>query len=243
LTSIGALSHIEKFEAEEKLIAEFQDNNKEDSTDSEDRDFDIDIDIDEDEDNDDERDLVQRKIDRMSDEKIARLLAKQEELGMGSDEVLLFDEAAEDEDDDEIVTSNNPFNAFTHASHKSHSKVRGARRPQGEFPVASALADAYDGFDVMDFDRPSLKKKPKGRKGKLAFDLSDSELEASMQRAWENDRVKKKERKQEREQLRTQGLLADKNGKPELKEKYKEGMGLDAVKGEIRDFLMGGNTT
>ncbi len=95
----------------------------------------------------------------------------------------------------------------------------------------------------MDFDRPSLKKKPKGRKGKLEFDLSDSELEASMQMAWDNDRVKKKERKQEREELRAQGLLGSKNGKPELKQKYKEGMGIHAVKEEIKNFLMGTDTT
>jgi hypothetical protein len=95
----------------------------------------------------------------------------------------------------------------------------------------------------MDFDRPSLKKKPKGRKGKLEFDLSDSELEASMQMAWDNDRVKKTERKQEREEMRAQGLLGNKNGKADLKQKYKEGMGIHAVKEEIKAFLMGSDTT
>jgi hypothetical protein len=105
------------------------------------------------------------------------------------------------------------------------------------------LAGAYDGFDVMDFEKPSLKKKPKGRRGKFVFDLSDSELEASMQMAWDNDRIKKKERKQEREDLRAQGLLGSKNGKVYLKEKYKEGMSFPAVKEEIKNFLMGGNTT
>jgi hypothetical protein len=96
----------------------------------------------------------------------------------------------------------------------------------------------------MDFDRPSLKKKPKGRKGKLILDdISDSELEASMQSAWENDRIKKKERKQEREILRAQGLLTGKHGKPNLKAKYKEGMSIDAIQEEIKEFLKGGNTT
>jgi hypothetical protein len=128
-------------------------------------------------------------------------------------------------------------------SRKTRAKGRSGKRPRGEFPAAGLLADAYDGFDVMDFDRPSLKKKPKGRKGKLVFDLSDSELEASMQMAWDNDRIKKKERKQEREELRAQGLLGSKNGKPDLKQKYREGMGIDAVKEEIKSFLMGNNTT
>jgi hypothetical protein len=95
----------------------------------------------------------------------------------------------------------------------------------------------------MDFERPSLKKKPKGRKGKLVLDLSDSELEASMQMAWDNDRIKKKERKQEREELRSQGLLGSRNGKPDLKQKYKEGMGFQSIKEEIKIFLMGNNTT
>lgn len=114
---------------------------------------------------------------------------------------------------------------------------------QPSLPTATAWVDAYDGFDVMDFERPSLRKKPKGRKGKLVLDISDSELEASMQMAWDNDRVKKKERKQEREELRSRGLLGSKTGKADLKQKYKEGMGLQAIKEEIKMFLMGHNTT
>jgi hypothetical protein len=96
----------------------------------------------------------------------------------------------------------------------------------------------------MDFERPSLKKKPKGRKGKLILDdVSDSELEESMQAAWDNDRIKKKERKQEREELRAAGLLGNKNGKADLKQKYKEGMGIQAVKDEIKRFLIGSDST
>ena len=116
-------------------------------------------------------------------------------------------------------------------------------RAKGDFPAATALADAYDGFDVMDFERPSLKKKPRGRKGRLAFDLSDSELEDSMAVAWDKDRSKKKEKKEEREALRAQGLLGKKDAKPDLKAKYREGMGIHAVKDEIKTFLMGDNTT
>jgi hypothetical protein len=237
LTSVNALTLIEAFEAEEKLVAEFI-NDEEDTSDTDD----MEIDKDEDEDEDDEAGLVQRKIERMSDEKIARLLAKQEELGMGSAELMLFDDEADDGDED-VALPKNSFSPIMLTSKKKLSKGRGAKRPRGEFPAATALADAYDGFDVMDFDRPSLKKKPKGRKGKMAFDLSDSDLEASMQMAWENDRAKKKERKQDREELRAQGLLGRKNGKPDLKQKYKEGMGIHAVKEEIKNFLMGDNTT
>ena len=234
LTGVGAQAHIEEFEAEEKLVAQFatvyDDDDDDESMDSEDMD---------DEYVKDEEDLLQRKIDRMDDEQIARLLAKQEELGMGSDELLLFDDAADADEEDGYAAPNTNFNPFRVSSMK---KTR-SKRPRGEFPAATTLADAYDGFDVMDFERPSLKKKPKGRKGKLILDdVSDSELEESMQAAWDNDRIKKKERKQEREELRAQGLLGSKNGKADLKQKYKEGMGIQAVKDEIKRFLMGSDT-
>ncbi|TVY43855.1 Protein SQS1 [Lachnellula occidentalis] len=242
LTAIGALSLIELFEAEEKLVAEFMDQGDEDTSDSED-----DADINDSEGDEDDDDLVQRKIDRMSDEQIARMLTKQEELGMGSSELLLFGgeaDAGEDiEDNLDMDVPGTVLDPFLLGPTLDQYSGRAARRPRGDFPSASALADSYDGFDVMDFERPSLKKKPKGRKGKIAFDLSDSELEASMQMAFENDRFKKKERKQEREELRAQGLLGNKNSKPDLKQKFKEGMSIHDVKDQIKGFLMGSNTT
>lgn len=176
----------------------------------------------------------------MNDEQIARLISKQEELGMGGDEILLFDDEVDDEDED-MEASTIDLSNFILSGRRGRKE---RQRRQGEFPSATPLADAYDGFDVMDFDRPSLKKKPKGRKGKLILDdISDSELEASMQSAWVNDRVKKKERKQEREALRARGLLTGKNGKPDMKARYKEGMGIEDVKEEIKEFLKGDNTT
>lgn len=233
LTAASALYQIELFETGERLVAEFRGEEGKDTSDT-------DHGTDENEDNED---LLQRKIDRMSDEQIARILAKQEELGIGSHEILLFGDEDDAEDGVGMDVAHNTPNAFVLGSRLDQSRGRGARRPRGDFPSATAMADAYDGFDVMDFDRPSLKKKPKGRKGKLAFDLSDSELEASMQMAYENDRIKKKQRKLEREELRAQGLLGNKNGKPDLKQKYKEGMGIHDVKEEVKRFLMGDNTT
>ncbi|TGO41768.1 hypothetical protein BHYA_0016g00050 [Botrytis hyacinthi] len=166
--------------------------------------------------------------------------SKQEELGMGGDEILLFDDEVDDEDDD-MEASTIDLSNFILSGRRGRKE---RQRRQGEFPPAAPLADAYDGFDVMDFDRPSLKKKPKGRKGKLILDdISDSELEASMQSAWDNDRVRKKERKQEREVLRARGLLTGKHGKPDMKARYKEGMSIDDVKEEIKEFLKGDNTT
>jgi hypothetical protein len=237
LISVDALSHIEKFEAEEKLVAEFLDNDEEDTNDSDELAIHGESDG-----KDMEQGLVQRKTGRMSDEKIALLLAKQEELGMGSAEIMLFDNDSI-EDEDGIQQSKNIFNSTMLSSRKTRAKGRSGKRPRGEFPSTSLLADACDGFDVMDLNRPSLKRKPKGRRGKLVFDFSDSELEASTQMAWDNDRIKKKERKQEREELRAQGLLGSKNCKPDLKQKYREGMGIHAVKEEIKSFLMGDNTT
>jgi len=162
-------------------------------------------------------------------------------LGMGSAELMLFDDEGEVEKDEGFLRTS--FSPMMLPLGKNQSRSGGSKRARGVFAPASLLADAYDEFDVMDFDRPSLKRKPKGRKGKLEFDLSDSELEASMQMAWDNDRVKKKERKHEREELRVQGLLGSKNGRPDLKQKYKEGMGIHAVKEEIKNFLMGTDTT
>lgn len=242
LTAIGALSLIELFEAEEKLVAEFMVQGDEDTNDSED-----DADINDSSGDEQDDDLVQRKIDRMSDEQIARMLTKQEELGMGSSELLLFGGEADArdnmEDNLDMDVPETVLDPFLLGPTLDQYSGRSGRRPRGDFPSASALADSYDGFDIMDFDRPSLKKKPKGRKGKIAFDLSDSELEASMQIAYGNDRLKKKERKQEREELRAQGLLGNKNGKPDLKQKFKEGMSIHDVRDQIKGFLTGSSTT
>jgi hypothetical protein len=200
LTSVGAQAHIEEFEAEERLVAQFaavSDDDDDDDDYDDDADS-LDSDDKDDEDIENEENFLQRKIGRMDDEQIARLLAKQEELGMGSNELLLFDDATDvDEEDGFSAPATNVNPSVLPSTKKSRSK-----RPRGEFPAATALADAYDGFDVMNFERPSLKKKPKGRKGKLILDdVSDSELEESMQVAWDNDRIKKKKRKQEREKV------------------------------------------
>jgi len=234
----GALSLVEAFDTTRATMVgslyddDNSDNDSSDELDSHD-------DVEDSDDDDDDQDLIERRIDRMTDEQIARVLAKQEDLGLGTDEMALFDEAfaAEDEDEDDVFTQ-------SHLTSPTRPGAKGKyiRRPRGEFPAANALPDAYDGFDVMDFERPSIQKKPKGRKGKLVFDISDEELQESLQTAWNLDRIKKKEKRQQREELRTQGLL-NKKGKPDLKTKYKEGMSLNQVKEEIKNFLMGSNTT
>ncbi|KAM0268706.1 hypothetical protein ACHAQH_009922 [Verticillium albo-atrum] len=59
-----------------------------------------------------------------------------------------------------------------------------------------------DDFDFMEWGEPITKQMRKQKKGKLPiFNVSDSELEATLQSAYKNDRLKKAERKKERENL------------------------------------------
>ncbi|PYH63933.1 putative R3H and G-patch domain protein [Aspergillus vadensis CBS 113365] len=113
----------------------------------------------------------------------------------------------------------------------------------GFFASATAFADAlefdpYYGFDIMDFNRPSVKKKSKGKGRSLDINLSDSELESELVNAWQNDRAKKKARKQKREELRSQGLLGRGRQNPSLKDKYSNGIGTEDLRSEIRHFLL-----
>jgi len=218
LTSINALREIQKFEVELRLEAEFMESGEDDSEETDDDDDDVGLD----------GEPVPQKQSKLSDRQIARLLAKQEELGIGGDELLLFDGEGDDEQD---VPFYPPVSMISKRSPKGKGKATAVR----------PMSDPYDGFDIMDLERPSLKRKPKGRKGRIEFDLSDSDLRESMLNAFENDRVKKKKRKQEREELRAQGLLGNK--KPDMKQKYKEGMNMNEIKEEIKNFLNGNNTT
>ncbi|KAK2011255.1 G-patch domain-containing protein [Colletotrichum eremochloae] len=106
--------------------------------------------------------------------------------------------------------------------------------------AADRFANEVDDFDFMDWSHPPLKRKGKGAKGKVpVFDVSDSELEGKMQAAWKNDRLKKAERKKQRQALRTQGLLGKHANPEDLRIKYPHGMGLDQIADELRAFLLG----
>lgn len=191
-------------------------------------------------DHEDEKDLEDRRQARMTDEQIARLLSKQEELGLGSKDLMLFDGGDVGTDSEEEVQLDGLWERAV--THRAPFRSKGTKRSPSSFPSATAFADVldqdpYKGFDVMDQQRPSLRKRPKGRRGKLHMDLSDSELEQSIQTSWEKDRTKKNMRKQEREELRVQGLLGKKN-KIDMKAKYSEGITMTEVKNEIREFLI-----
>lgn len=201
----------------------------------------------------DEDDIRQRRIDRMTDEQIARLLAKQEEFGMAGDEILIEDgafsytpeEGVGDVEAARVGLYNITNNSFS--SNKHGMRLRSGGDRKHNFPDASALADTVEqygehGFDIMDFERPSLRPTKKGRKGRLPPELetlSDEELKENLQNSWSNDRSKKAQKKQEREQLRREGLLgsAGRKGKADLNAKYPLGMTMVEVHHEIKTFL------
>lgn len=193
----------------------------------------------------DERDLLERRQAMMTDEQIARLLAKQEELGLSSSELLLFDGNGAG-DDEEVLPSEDEDDAlFSRFSAATKTSRRAKHSNQYQSPGASSLAilaadslnrDPYGELDVMDHASPCLKRTPKGRRSAPAFELSDAELDAQLLLAWEKDRSKKKIRKKEREELRAQGLLAGPN-QTDLQAKYREGVSFSEVKLELTEFM------
>ena len=260
------LVHLFEASSKERADKEYDDSDSstddddqwEEEEDDEDEEDDDDDDDDDDEDNDsdddsDDDDLIQRKIDQMTDEKIALLLAKQEELGLGSNELLLFDGDDGNMDDSDFDVADQKgaekhvrrlLREYTNLPLRpTKSNRRSAKRSEGKFPPASLMADVleqdpYNGFDIMDFDRPSLKKKKNGRNAVLPFELSDEELRSTLQRTWEADRKKKATKRQEREKLRALGLLGKQNKfKADPKPSYKDGITMGELKDEIRQFL------
>jgi hypothetical protein len=198
--------------------------------------FDSESDSDEEEEEDDSildnADLEQRIQDGIDDETLARLLAKQEALGIDSEELVLLD--------DEAI---NPVNIRKEAALYARNSTKKARRSESSFPSASLMADVleqdpYGGFDIMDFNRPSLRSKNKGKKARLSIELSDSDLQETLESSWQNDREKKRKRKAEREILRMQGLLTKKGkGRANLSDVYQEGLNVGDLEEVFRNFL------
>ena len=193
----------------------------------------------------DNQDLLDRQRERVTDEQLARLLSKQEEFGIGSEELVLFD--ARESSNKWVNWSAVARYRGNQKFEKSHEQKKAKKRSKGDFVDASLLADVLDqdpdnAFELMNMERPSLRKKSKGRRGRMPLEVSDSELEQSLQAAWENDRRKKKKRKIEREQLRVQGLLG-KKGRVDMKAKYAHGIAMSQVKEEIKEFLLSTSDT
>ena len=188
----------------------------------------------------DEKDLKEMRKTRMTDEQMARLLSKQDELGLGTNDRMLYDgDDIGTDSQDELQLDGQWERVVTR---QVTSKSERMKQFRSDCLSATALADGldqnpYNSFDLTDQQRPSLHKRAKGQRGKLSLELSDSELEHSIRTAWEKDRTKKKMRKQEREELRAQGLLSRKR-EADLKAKYSGGISMTQVKKEIKDFLL-----
>ena len=185
----------------------------------------------------DKQDLLDRHRERMADEHMARLLSKQEELGLSSHEFLLYDGV---EQLSHSATAMRKAYRETSSCNVDNLHKKDKHRSRYEIP-SSLMADVldqdpYNGFDIMDRDRPGIRSIVKERGAKLHLELSDSEFEQTLQSQWKRDRNKKKIRKEERENLRAQGLLGRK-GKAKSKVKNPASTALAEVKDQILDFL------
>ncbi|KAK3950202.1 hypothetical protein QBC32DRAFT_347161 [Pseudoneurospora amorphoporcata] len=172
-------------------------------------------------DDSDENEQLDIDEEDIDDETLARLFAKQEELGMGSNELVLFSEEA-------------AFNV-----RKVKNKKRTGRTES--FPSATAVADAFDGLELTDgWVNPGFIPPGRNRRSKQPpnFNVSDSEVELVLKTAWQKDRERKKQRKLEREELRAQGLLGKHANPDDLCVKYLTGMTLDDIKTELVAFLL-----
>jgi hypothetical protein len=220
------------FEAQEKQIPEFAESESISGEESEGLEIPDDL-IESDEDMDD-KDLWQRRANRLTDEKIAWLLAKQEELGLGSETLKILDDSAEDI---ELPTKSKKVNKKSLVSNgkKPRDRKKG-KQSMLDFDL-DGMADQSDDLKVVEFESTRLRSKP-GTFDTSAFaGISDSDLEMQMRSTWMKGRDKKRIKKQEREQLRAQGLLGSKNGKPDLKAKYPDTMSPQQVINEILDFF------
>ncbi|KAF2704347.1 hypothetical protein K504DRAFT_462904 [Pleomassaria siparia CBS 279.74] len=190
----------------------------------------------------DDSEDTDEEMEELDDAQIARILQKQEELGLPADEILLYggDAAFADHVVDFIEPSSR---GFDRSNKRRQNRARGSGRySEPSFPSATLMADIldmdpYNGFDIMDTERPSLRPRKKGRRGQMPAELEDSDLYEQLQASWETDRATKRVKKAEREELRKQGLLGRKGKGPDLSVKFNGGFDLNEIKEEIRDFL------
>lgn len=175
----------------------------------------------------------------MDDETLARLLAKQEELGISDEELVLFSAdgfaGTYRPASDSIPTSQQGI------SSGKRGKVKGKGRQHA--PSASAVADVFDELDLMDWGRHNPPRRSKSKRGQPDFNLSDSELEATLEAVWQKDRLRKREKKQQREELRAQGLLGKNADSNDPRVKYPTHITFDQIKEEMRGFLLGNEPT
>ncbi|KAI1332244.1 hypothetical protein F5Y16DRAFT_357272 [Xylariaceae sp. FL0255] len=163
------------------------------------------------------------------DERLARILIKQEELGLGGDDVILLDG---------IDSDKGWLPASQTGSRRKKKKKSRMFQGGSSFPSATKMADAFDELDLMDLKQTRLQA---SKKGPVSFDVSDSELEDALNLALKKDRLRKAEKKKAREELRSQGLLGKNINPDDLRVKYRGGMSLDDLANEMENFMLGTN--
>ncbi|KAI6461185.1 hypothetical protein MCOR16_009184 [Pyricularia oryzae] len=164
----------------------------------------------------------------IDDAELARLLAKQEELGLLGDELVLFDGAVSGRDAPTRRPGRNK-------ARTPKQKATASHQPDS----AKTVADAFDDLDLMDWDHMnSLRKKPKGKHGALKLTNEDAALQAIMDATYEKDRLKKKERKREREELRAKGLLGKNPNPDDPRVKFVDGINITELREEFTRFLL-----
>ena len=105
----------------------------------------------------------------------------------------------------------------------------------GKYPKASAMADAFDELEYMDYPHHSARRSKKGQAPN--FDLSDSSEEQRLEEQWRKDKNTKRQKKLEREELRKTGGFKG-GGKIDIKTKYAKGMSMSDVHLELKVFLL-----
>ncbi|KAJ9134748.1 Protein SQS1 [Pleurostoma richardsiae] len=171
----------------------------------------------------------------IDDEDLARILAKQEELGLGGDELILFSP--------EFYRSMDRFGQPTSSVDRKLRVSEQHKTSRRQFSGATDLAEAFDNFDLVDCSPRRTSTKAKRKSSEISFELSDVELEESLRATWKKDRDRKKDRKREREELRKLGLLGKHANPNDPRVRYPAGMHLEDIKAELRAFLTGCDTS
>jgi hypothetical protein len=179
------------------------------------------------------RDVRESPEADIDDETLARLLSKQEELGLGSDELIGSSSMYKFMDD--FAVDDNLVDVTYEEMRRRHRRLA---VDATDGLSAADVAAAFDDLDLMDWSSPRQRPNRKVRRAVPDFDVSDSELEAVLAGAWKKDREKKKNRKLQREEARAQGLLGKGNSPGDLRVKYPAAMTFDDIQIEIRAFLM-----
>lgn len=110
-----------------------------------------------------------------------------------------------------------------------------------KFPLFRGQVD----FESPNWEQPIICR-PKRGKGtqqqkRVLYRNCDSDLETQLQTSWENDRLKKKERKKQREELRALGILGKNATLNDLSVKYSSGMNMEEIGEELRTFFQNGD--